>query len=345
MNQRAIFLAIVVSSSAFGYLACVGDAVTPPPEPDAGGNDSGGNDSGGSTDAGGGGDVAIDVLPPEDCPVGCLPRAPQGWVGPSAVYDGPSAGKPQACPATQYTQKEVDAKQGVTAAPAACDCGNPTFAGNGVCTANIESYTSTTCGGNPLFVDTLSTGNCKNPGFAYAGMKVTAPTLVDAGGCSYPSPTKTLPPPAYASETVACGAPQVTACPSAAKCAATPVPAAPFTRICIHQGGDVPCPSADYAKRFVTYRTLTDARDCTACTGKASGGSCATAWGLVGSQSQCNVNTTLGNTAGSTCAANVASTAYFKAGFGVTGSTCTPTGGSPQGTATLADPVTFCCNN
>jgi hypothetical protein len=344
MKRQSFFFALLVGSSTVGYLACVGDVVGTTPPPDAGSDGGGGADAVVPSD-GGVADAAVDVLPPQGCPVGCLPLAPQGWAGPSAVYDGPSSGKPSTCPATQYTQKEVEAKAGVTAAPAACDCGNPTFAGNGVCTANIESYTSTTCGGNALFVDTISTGNCKNPGFAFSGVKVTAPTLVDAGGCSYPNPTKTLPPPTFASETVACGSAQTTACPSAPKCAATPVPAAPFTRMCIHQGGDVPCPSADYSKRFVTYRTLADARDCTACTGKASGGTCATAWGTVGNQSQCNIVTTLGNTAGSTCVANVASTTYVKAGFGVTGSTCTPTGGAPQGAATLQDAVTFCCNN
>lgn len=70
-----VFGAILVAA------ACVGDD----PAPSVG---SGGND----------GSLSPDALPSQNCPLECLPPAPAGWTGPSAVYDGPQQDKPAACP-------------------------------------------------------------------------------------------------------------------------------------------------------------------------------------------------------------------------------------------------------
>ncbi len=299
MKHRVLFLLGIAVSSLVGVVACVGDAptTTPPTTNDAAANDAAANDTGTAADAG-----PPDVAP-VGCPAGCLPLAPAGWIGPSAVFDGPTAKKPTACPNDTYTQKELDGLQGVSSDPAVCNCGAPTFQGASCTAVAVDYYSDSTCTNAQLNLGTWANGDCKAPGSTPNGyVKFGTPTLADAGTCAFPNPTKTVPAPSYTAENVSCGSPSATTCPANAKCAATPVPAAPFNRVCIHQDGDVACPAvAEYQKRFVTYRNLDDTRACSACTGTAAAAGCTMAWVAVGNTLQCQSVASYPNVAGSSC--------------------------------------------
>lgn len=283
-------------------------------------------------------------LPPAGCPAGCLPPAPTGWTGPSATYDGAPMTKPADCPAG-YTVKEIDAHQNMTAAPAVCDCGTGTVSGR-FCSAGISGYASQCLGGATDLGTVTTTQGC----FATvvngpAAYKVAAPVLT-AGACSFPNAKTTVPEPAFAKVDVACGLSEVTQCAGRPECIATPAPAQPYGRLCIHKEGEHSCPSADYSVKLVAYKKVADSRACTTCTATPSGTGCATGqWVHRVSMKDCG--DTLG--VGTKYDANTCNT-YSGAGTIVDitawkpgAATCPVQGGAPSGTASSIEPVTLCC--
>jgi hypothetical protein len=307
------------------------------------------DDAGGAptTDTGSDGPPALDpdAAPPVGCPDGCLPPAPAGWIGPSATYDGADSSKPTDCPASSYTQREIDSHVGMNGLPAVCDCGAVVLL-NAKCTASIASFSDPGCTPPGILQgQASSTARCTatldNNGSHY---KVTLQAF-NAGSCTFPNATVTLPPPTFSKVELACGLAQPTACGPRADCVTTPAPAAPFTRLCIHKDGNVSCPAQDYSVRFLAYKKITDNRTCTACTATATGGSCGTAWGNQGTMAGCLSPVPPNDKVLGTCYP------YPGAGtlvdIGATGPfnvMCPRTGGEPSGTADDGEPVTFCCN-
>ena len=318
---------------------CVGDdpATTEPPTgtPDGGPGSSAEASSQPPAD-GGVPAVSPDAAPSLGCPLGCLPPAVAGWTGPSAVYDGPGSGAPTACPAS-YAQKEVDAYQGtVTADPATCDCGTPVVQG-AKCTVTVSNHNASDCSDTPLDVtaDAPKT-TCVDQSAGYTYMKVKSAVL-SRGTCTFPSVTKTgAPAPSFEKASIACGLPQTAACEQRADCVATPLPDAPYGRLCIHKAGDESCPSLDYTARFVAYTKVVDERAC-ACTGNPSGGACGTTM-LFAKSAGCPI----GGVAGDFTTCSVANSVGI-GGLAPSGITCTGTP-QPSGKVTLGEPVTFCCN-
>lgn len=327
--------ALVVASVVISVLAaCVGDDPVGFDASDAGAVSVG--TDGESTSEGG--------VPPLGCPLGCLPLAPPGWLGPSAVFDGPFADKPAACPEA-YTQKEVEVHQGMTAAPAVCACGTPQASvAAAKCAAPVKWYPSTTCTGVVTSFAAVAPGTtCSDKPAGMSSVVVGTPSF--SGTCAFPNATKTLPPAAFAKAGFACGLPQVASCAGRPECTATPLPAAPFTRLCLHKDGDASCPSADYAARFVAYRTFKEGRDCTACVGTASG-NCGTT-SVAGASAGC-LGTQVGMPTNGVCqnGAGVGSISISTSGPITASLSCTTTTASQPsaGVATSEDAVTFCCN-
>jgi hypothetical protein len=337
---------VVVSIAAVNGLvlaACVGSDPAPSsPSGVDGGTPA--TSSGGPT-TGDAGSLSPDAAPPAGCPLNCLPPAPAGWKGPSAVYDGDPSNKPAKCPPL-YTQLEVEGHQGLVGADAQCSCGTATFAGQ-TCTVEVRTYAKTGCTTGEVIesVTLPKVDACATANFAggSGSLKVFAPTYVQ-GTCTFPSPTKTVPAETYEKMNVACGLPQNATCENRADCVATPIPEAPFSRLCISQVGEHQCPSADYSVGFVVYKSKTDDRGCTACTGTPTG-SCGTKYGFASGPIECSTPTTAPatNNADGTCASNGNSYVNLRA-LAPTNLTCTPTGGTASGTIKSIDPVTFCCN-
>ncbi|MEO8800991.1 MAG: hypothetical protein ABI551_24070 [Polyangiaceae bacterium] len=286
--------------------------------------------------------LASDAAPSLGCPLGCLPPAPSGWAGPSALYDGPSATAPTACPPT-YIQKEIDAFQDVTAAAAQCSCGTPAFNG-AICTTPIVTHVETGCTALGLLqADLTNAASCvtlQNSGH----LEVPTPTLTTRGTCSFPTATTTLQDAGIGTVDLACGLPQNAICADAPACVATPVPDAPFTRLCIHHEGDVACPSVDYAKRIVAHTGLSDTRSCSACEGSTSGGGCGNKWGIAASMGACMASPPSDLTTGTCTTASYGIGAVVGVSIAPSGITCLGDGGAPAGAVTTTDPVTFCCN-
>jgi hypothetical protein len=329
--------------SVFVVVGCVGDdpaADGPVPQPNTGGDDAGGSASDGGIPP-----LAPDAAPPAFCPLGCLPPAPAGWTGPSAIFQGEEANKPSDCPAP-YTQLLGETHEGLSAAPAQCSCGTASLQG-AKCRATIQFWSNSACnGGLPVSGGAAhSDAPCTkiNEG-AYGYLKLVTPTLTP-GTCSYPNPTKIVPDGTFASVDVACGLPQKAACDGRDDCVASPLPDAPFTRLCIHKDGDESCPSEDYAKRFVAYKQVADTRDCTTCTGTPTGGACGSRYGFTGQSIDCGVVLAPTTHDVNTCYPNPGIDANLNAGaLSPTGITCAPSGGEPTGAATSDEPVTYCCN-
>lgn len=341
---------IALVSGCLVYVGCVGDdpatAITPEAE-DAGADDPG-DDPGPNPGPNDPGDPN-EPKPPTGCPAGCLPPAPSGWAGPSAVYDGPPETKPDACPSSGYTELEIEAHQGLSGGAAVCSCGTPTLEG-AHCSANVVGWNNASCSGNPITDAVLegtatTNGACVEQVSNQSHLKVDPPTL-KRGTCTFPDAEATVPPPTVAKVDLACGVPQHAACEARAECLAAPALETPFTRVCIYKDGDVACPSEDYSERFVAHRTIADTRACADCEGTPTGGTCGTKWGFGGSAPAICHALPSGPTTYDTgaCVPGGKGKRLDVRAMAPTGVSCTDImGGTPTGTLESADPVTFCC--
>jgi hypothetical protein len=298
--------------------------------------------SGSADDAGaeGASDAAADAPAPSlGCPTSCLPPAPRGWIGPSAVSDGVANGADPACPA-EYPDRDVVAGHELDAPPATCACNAGTIAG----ASCLVGYAITTSGcsvvmsaniyvpqpsGNPACVDTGA-----------AQTWFVNPASIDAGSCSFPKAIAAVPDAGFAKHAISCGRSSDPPCEGRPECTSIPDPGGSFTRVCVHQTGDVPCPSEDYAARFVAFTGVDDKRGCTACTGPGAT-SCGTTYGIGNSCADALNNST------SVDSANCRSgSATFRLdALGPQQTACDASAPSvPTGAAKESGPVTFCCN-
>ncbi len=283
---------------------------------------------------------ASDVLPSRGCPARCLPPAPSGWTGPSAVFDdvlAPGASPPPC--AAPYSVVDVTAGRDVDAGPASCGCGAGTNAG-ATCSYQLVSWNGANCTGTVTQNALVTVGHIGGVGcFGVGGPQYKLSQIEqDAGTCVFASPS--LPDAGFARATVACApAAPLAACGDRPDCVATLPPAPGFARTCIHHDGDVACPSADYALRFVAYRGLDDRRTCTPCTGVPSVG-CGSTFGTTNNGcSAPSGSAAVGSCASGTGVNLILTDLVDAGGCGATG------GGSVTGEAAPADAVTFCCSD
>jgi hypothetical protein len=336
VRPRGIFAAGAAIAAVM--LACVGD--------DPVLSNTAGNDPDAATTPTDGGIPPLDpdAAPSLGCPLGCLPPAPSGWTGPSAVYDGPPADVPATCP-PDYVQEEVRAFQGLAdVPPAACTCGDPSVVpGSSKCDVELGLWTASGCApiqgikASDTFVPGDLANTCIAPGANFTHARVSKTTFLP-GTCVFPNASKNVPS-AIEKSNVACGLPQNAACNERPDCTATPLPQQGFTRLCIHKAGEASCPSHDYAVRFVAHRAIDDTRDCT-CTGTVTG-TCGTSFNFSNNSNCITGGTTV---ALDECVAIPTSQLIDLKGLGPKDVTCTANASPPTGTVTLTEPVTFCCN-
>ena len=314
--------------------ACTGDDPIPFVEPSDAGSDA----------------VSMpndDAAPRALCPLGCLPPAPQGWIGPSAVYDGDEAAKPATCPKA-YTQTEISAHDVLLNVPdAICKCGPVTYT-NDFCAIKVYEYTSSSCGGALPAPSSYST-NTNHCAALFGGttsLKVTASPAA-GGACAFAAGSTELPPPTFGRATVSCGLPQVAACADRSDCVATPLPDQPFSRLCIHATGDLSCPNQDYAAKILSYASTKEQRSCADCS--STGVITVTCGTTFTAASSCPNDMPVSTGAPlpasiSSCLTAPASPVLDLVGLAPTRSCAPKTPAKPLGTMTLDQPVTFCCN-
>jgi len=317
------------------------------------------------TDAGVSSDVTLkDMYVPFDAPLveGSVPDGftmdgactgdcvdvPAGWTGPVALWEATSGPAP-ACTGA-YTGAATDVNSGLTA-PAAqcsmCGCTSPT---GQTCTATVNIYEGGSCTVTPCATVTVSGSGCTgygpcgtdgDPASYQSGQYSWA---VSGGSCTHSGGTPTLPAVSWSTTARTCAYNAATGGTCASGTCYAPA-TAPFGGACVYQTGDVMCPSG-FTNQHVFYASDTDTRGCSVCGCGAPSGSSCTGSVSYWHNTLCSdfpVSTTIPE---GVCASTY--TYYYdgqsvEGALGVSGGSCTASGGQPQGTATPASPMTVCC--
>lgn len=292
--------------------------------------------------------VVPDVPLPASCSGGafkCITAAPAGWSGPFALYTGAPSGAPS-CPG-DAPLAELSGNAGLSAVPAAqctaCSCtASAISCGKSTATPFANSGCTGACGVGPINV---SSGSCER---AYCNgvseavtIYLSAPALSATCTPQASKPTPTLPALTFATRTLGCRAPKLAQvdCKAGEICAT--LAGSPFqTGLCIAQNGDVACPAGPYSvKKALTYRDVTDTRDCGACACGSATGTCAataTPYGDIGCGGALQAPVAVPG-----CVPHGAKFKMVSTPPGT--ATCPASGGAATGTAALATPVTVCC--
>jgi len=267
----------------------------------------------------------------------CTPAAPAGWSGPVALYSI-AGGTVPSCGGA-YTTLAQSGHTGLTAPAATCGCTCSGATGE-LCFADIDYFTDSSCN-NYNQSDGLPANFCVNVGSGNGSVK-GKPGVAYGGTCT-PQPTKNVPGESWSNSYATCsygGTPGTAGCGATTDlCVQSPGSGA-WSKPCVFQSGDVPCPTGDYGGKYVFYTSTSDSRGCTNCTCNYNPGSC-TANITVYTGSQCS---------GSTLAISTDNQCHTFAGYSSEAGTLTNTPGtcpanpvSAQGTDTPAGPVTVCC--
>ena len=313
------------------------------------GSDDGGT-SGGvepGTDETSGGDVGTDTGGESEsgnapaCPDDqvCAAPVPVGWQGPVALFEG--AADAPACPDAMPSQALV-AFDGlnVPGVTCGCDCGEAydTDCGSAIMAARAPNN----CADEDFFPDyvSFSPGSCVSITSYGAGSWTYDPAnfplaSVGTGTCD-PQSQVQVPDTTWTSGFRGCGlAAPADTCEDDGTCQPDVGP------VCIFQAGDHPCPSDAYGERTLVFESVDDARGCSACTCGTPTGTCNGS--IQFSSNGCGATSIFeGSIPADSCAPHPGGT---HAGYLLQpDASCLPSGGSPQGTAEPADPITVCCS-
>ncbi len=286
---------------------------------------------------GDGGDARGEASPLTTCATpetSCVAAAPQGWIGPFELYDGPPSGRPSACPSALVDV--LDGHVGVADPNAKCSQCACTVSGAITCDVEVSEYStfdgSCSVGGNTV---SLVEG-CNYLGgedVAFSGAYSVVPTSVTGGMPLAATPV-------WSSEQLGCReqdqALQRVDCATGEVC--VPNPSLPFgANLCVMQVGKFAC-MAPYTEQHVYYTDFQDGRSCSACTCTGSAADCT--GHVIGGNAGCGsgVDVTFGPCVSSTPYVDVAVTPP------ATSTAKTQTyGGVGAGAVTETQPVTVCC--
>jgi hypothetical protein len=325
-----------------------------------------------------------ECAPPEDggvnavtaCTEGrCIPKAPEGWIGPELVYVGSFAGN-EVCPAPTpeisfegsslppamtcavcscaEPEGTCELPQTWTASSAACNLGgietpfNPPPGWDGSCTTEGAIPANKDCSGQPcvqsLYVSApiIEEGPC---GVLEDGMPRPPPPKAKA---DVPPLVSFVPPDVPGARACAPSDPWQT-CEKELDKACLPPPQKNFAP-CVRTSGDKVCP-AGWPVHHLVYNHMDDKRRCSECTcSEPSGGKCiaqiyATSGGACSGMPLDGVGVSTDKPVacfdvmppGSALIGKKAELISYVPG------TCQSSGGEPIYDVTVADPTTFCC--
>jgi hypothetical protein len=292
----------------------------------------------------------------------CVVTPPEGWIGPVALYEGPSNIAPPACGgrysiAVHTGSKDVSAPDATCGcscgAPTGASCGTPqvTFFRDKTCTAVSACTGATSLPSGTCTRSTPPSGSSCNDGDVRGFAISAAPAT---GGSCTPIATTDVQPAQYGNVARLCGLPtdadggvaiepaEKAACGGGTICA--PPPNTPFAsnNHCVVRTGSWMCPAGYPAKRTVYDETKgTDTRSCSACTCGAANGSCAVDLNTFTGNNLCTSAPSL-TTTPATCSQFTTQTRFISTAPQYSGS-CAPSGGAPVGSFVPADPTTVCC--
>jgi hypothetical protein len=251
-------------------------------------NDSMGQNAADSRDAfrDAGGEVGIvDVTPVDGCaaPSTCVPSVPSGWSGPDLFWSGSFGASPPSCPSGYMA---LDLKAGFTAGgPDTCSCA--CNLSSELCSVTGTFHSNITCGGQtcPLSdggaaaiqVSPQPDGGCtpvpSNMCPSTGSFDTPGPIAYQAN-CTPQVTTTTGSGSTWATSARVCSVLAVSTadCDAGQQC--LPGQGSNFAGKCIHQSGDMSCPSAGYTRKTLFYSGEMDTRNCGSCMCAADGGSC-----------------------------------------------------------------------
>jgi hypothetical protein len=271
-----------------------------------------------------------------DCGVACIADVASGWSGPTAVVRGDAS---VAC-GSAHPNPEVRLFDELSAEPAQCMCA-------------CEPAQGIDCSASPVVVAAFDDESCQDPENAPSGVVgdcvdlccgvdsanfVPATPDVSGASCAPTTVADSAPAPTWARHLIGCGPVESMPCAGGDCFAAV----ADGASLCIHRSGDHPCPDGPFSERELWYADFLDDRACATCgCGDVEGASCNEV--VVGYSNESCTNDPVPLVPSPQCAIAAPSfgSAHIESVDPV--GTCTPTGGTPMGEATPADPTTVCC--
>lgn len=274
----------------------------------------------------------------------CLEAAPNGWAGPTIVYQTDPADVPD-CPSAA-PDISVELNIGLSAAPAVCGCDCAEPLDPDCADATLQTHCGTFCdapeGTTNLVVDVCEPLSQEPGGTSHSVNAGLGPTSFD-GSCAA-VPSVELSEVSWTETVRACtGQPMPAAdCQLDEVCIVQPALAPPF-RVCIHRSGEQSCPLEGYTDRFEAYAGVTDERDCEACTcGEIVDGLCTRSVEFYTSDDCSGDAADVQPDGGGFVCSQVAGTNSARL-LGEISGECPPNAPAPVGEAFPADAETFCC--
>ena len=273
----------------------------------------------------------------------CVDAAPDGWIGPFALYDGPLPAPACAAP---FSVKTLVGFAGLTADAATCSqCTCPTPSTDATCSLHVVVYGGSACSsGGVQSLNLNATSPCAGNGSSVSSVRTYGG---DKSGSCLPGATNApvISPETWSRAAVGCAFDPSGSGSCGGSSVCGPPPSAPFEdAVCVSHPGDVACPSAFYGKKRLFYSGLEeDSRSCTPCQCYLSGDCAGELKGY--SSADCSSQTySTTDIAFPNCHSTTAP--YFTfAPTPLNGEMCTPAGGDAAGWAQRGERMTVCCTS
>jgi hypothetical protein len=275
----------------------------------------------------------------------CERAAANGFDGPielrSSDSDTPSCDD-------AFATKSFEAGESPSAAAAsctACSCSPATA----TCAAFVDFSTGAEAGCGGTTCTTSVNQSCTEimppcltgVGSAYLGTKLPSGT----SGCTPSAQAPTKPSVTWAKRVVGCSAGDGVrgGCKSGEQCLPKRTSSDDFdVALCVWREGDHGCPGQTYTNKRVYYRDVEDTRSCTACA--CTGPNCSYSWSVFSAADTACASPILKLTSADQCVGVNPAMDKLRVGATIDGDgSCTPSGGTSQGTVTGSDAITVCC--
>lgn len=321
---------------------------------------AGAGGAGGAGGSGGSGELVEDCLngddddqdgkrdcDDEDCSPDfeCVAPAPEGWIGPAALYKGPDA---PACPA-ELPDAIYEGLADLVDEPAqcgACSC-DPTGINVNCSLSQIESYSQADCTGSKNTTGQNNfLGGCvsKSVGNLPKSFRAQPPQANALGACMPSQAEGSLPPPTWASIARACSRTELGKGCGSNLCAPRGKP--PFeATLCIVRQGDHECPAPYLTRQTFSddANDVVDMRGCGPCQCKPPQGTCSVVTTLYSSLACGGMSVDLPND--SSCVPSGGFEVESLMPAIIKDASCDPMGGAPTGSITPGGSAvtTVCC--
>ncbi|HYQ43414.1 MAG TPA: hypothetical protein VER11_15645 [Polyangiaceae bacterium] len=252
----------------------------------------GGSEAGAAAAAGTAGAAGM-AEPPVPCEQECIARAPAGWQGPMALWEGSGSSTVPGCPPGYADPTDLHSE--LIAPDGACTC---TCSAEGqVCDAELRIFDDLACTHACANVPTTLTCAAVSGCVGSQGSVSVDSVTISGGTCV--SKVSDIPPPTWKYNERLCQTNDSGSCDDPGKVCA-PTPRVPYgAQLCVKRdvfvGQDPPpCPTA-YSHPFKSLHSeYMDHRECSPCTcGSVSGGSCSGSFSMS-SKNACAADFTFG---------------------------------------------------